>query len=348
MNLSPASDSFSLRLANKSDHDRWNKYLAGFDQASFFHQFEWQQILERSFGHRSHFLLAENDSGLCGVLPLIEMTSPLFGHSLSSSPFATYAGALGDNEAVIRGLYRRATEIGFEQRVGAVEFRLRQPSGLDHPTKSLYENFDKEIFDDADQNMQAIRSKQRNIIRKAIKNGLVSRVCDVDTFYAVYAESVRNLGTPVFSKQLFREIVSTFPDSVELLAAYHEDRPVSAAMNFHYGDTVCPYYWGGVFAARRLNGNDFLCWEIINRAAARGCTRFDFGRSKKGTGAHKWKSNLGFTAHQLFYEYALVRDNKIPEQNPNNPKYAVFIEAWKKLPLPVAGFLGPLISRTLG
>ena len=101
-------------------------------------------------------------------------------------------------------------------------------------------------------------------------------------------------------------------------------------------------------AARGLKGNDFLAWSIMCRAAARGCTLFDFGRSKKGTGAYQWKENLGFEARPLYYEYELVRAKAMPDINPLNPKYRLFVEAWKKLPLPLAGLLGPWLSRHLG
>ena len=119
-------------------------------------------------------------------------------------------------------------------------------------------------------------------------------------------------------------------------------------MLYYHKDEVCPYFWGGVFDARRLAGNDFLAFEIMQRAASRGATRFDFGRSKLETGPHKWKQNLGFEPQPLFYEYELVRDSEMPNINPTNPKYQYFIAAWKRLPLPVARVAGPWLSRNLG
>ncbi len=105
---------------------------------------------------------------------------------------------------------------------------------------------------------------------------------------------------------------------------------------------------GGTYAARDLKGNDFLAWSILCRAAERGCTLFDFGRSKQGTGAWQWKENLGFEGAPLFYEYELVRDREVPEKNPLNPKYRLFVEGWKHLPLPVSNTLGPWLARSLG
>ncbi|MEM7543822.1 MAG: FemAB family XrtA/PEP-CTERM system-associated protein, partial [Pseudomonadota bacterium] len=264
------------------------------------------------------------------------------------APFATYGGPLFDDQDAEQALYQAALHLGGELKVGAIEYRLRTASSTDKPTKTLYETFSKTISDDPDENMKAIRSKQRNIIRKGIKAGLEGRASDLETFYEVYSESVRNLGTPVFPKQLFKGIKAAFGNEVEFFTAFSGPTAISSAMLFYFRNEVCPYYWGGVFAARKVAGNDFLCWEIINRAAQRGCTIFDFGRSKVDTGAHKWKQNLGFEATPLAYEYDLVADETIPEVNPNNPKYRYMIETWKRLPLPLSRVLGPIVSKHLG
>ena len=70
-------------------------------------------------------------------------------------------------------------------------------------------------------------------------------------------------------------------------------------MNFYFRDEVLPYYGGGTAFARQRAGNDFMYWEVMRRAADRGCRLFDFGRSKLGTGAFDFKKNWGFTPEQL-------------------------------------------------
>ena len=86
----------------------------------------------------------------------------------------------------------------------------------------------------------------------------------------------------------------------------------------------------------------------MRRAAQRGYRCFDFGRSKANTGAFAFKKNWGFEPNWLEYEYWTRDGGTIPEKNPFNPKYALFIEAWKRLPLPLANLLGPLLIRSLG
>lgn len=339
-----------MRIVDCQDTDgpRWDAFVAAHAQAGMFHLFGWRQVLGRGLGHHTHYLIAEQDGAVAGVLPLVRVRSLLFGDSLSSLAFCTHAGPLTLDDATRTALEEAALARARALGVGALEYRLLEASGRVRPTKDLYATFSKAIAPDEEANMQAIRSKQRNIVRKGIKNGLICRPDGIERFYRVYAESVRNLGTPVFPRRLFTAIAETFPEHVEVVTAELDGTAVSSAMNFYFRHSVCPYYWGGTLAARDLKGNDFLAWSILCRAAERGCTLFDFGRSKRGTGAWQWKENLGFEPQPLHYEYELVRDTAVPEVNPLNPKYRYFVEGWKRLPLPVATTIGPWLSRYLG
>lgn len=326
----------------------WDAFVGTQADAAFFHLYGWRRVLGDALHHRTHYLVAEQDGAIVGILPLVHVKSALFGNTLSSLAFCTHAGPLAGSSEAAQALQVAASRLAHDLGVGTLEYRLLEPSGAKRLTKDLYETFSKPILPDEQANMEAIRSKQRNIIRKGIKNGLTFGTDVLDNFYAAYAESVRNLGTPVFPRRLFARILHEFPAHTELVSATFDGRVVSSALNYYFRDAVCPYYWGGTYEARDLKGNDFLAWSILCRAAARGCTKFDFGRSKKGTGAYQWKENLGFTAHPLYYEYELVRDKTMPDVNPLNPRYRLFVDTWKKLPLPLASLIGPWISRNLG
>ena len=197
--------------------------------------------------------------------------------------------------------------------------------------------------------MQAIPRKQRAMVRKGIQNGLTS-VChrDAAVLHRVYAESVRNLGTPVFSRRYFAKLSETFATCSDIVTVLDAGQPIASVLNFYFRDEVLPYYGGGTAGARHRAGNDFMYWEVMRRAAERGCRLFDFGRSKLGTGAFAFKHNWGFTPETLHYRYSLAPGAAIPDHNPLNPKYRLFIAAWKRLPLPVANLLGPPIVRGLG
>lgn len=338
----------NIRLCVEQDFPAWDDYVNRHEHGTFFHLYGWQKILRDVLGHRTYYFVARTEEKIIGLLPLVHIKSILFGSSLSSIAFGSYGGAIADKPDIARALELEAVELGNRLKVGSIEFRYQDATNQDRPRKHLYERFTKPVLPDEDQNMQAIRSKQRNIIRKGMKKGLALKTDSVDSFYTIYAESVRNLGTPVFAKSLFKAMKATFSDHIEIVTAHLDEEPVSSALLYYFKDEVCPYYWGGRYIARSLAGNDFLAWGIICKAAERGVSQFDFGRSKKDTGSRQWKINLGFEPQQLNYEYELIRDKNMPDINPLNPKYRYFVETWKKLPLPMARALGPFISKNLG
>jgi FemAB-related protein (PEP-CTERM system-associated) len=281
--------------------------------------------------------------------------SLLFGQSLISVPFCVYGGPLAADAEALAALEVAAQAVMRSTGVGVMEWRplrpLSEDGGLDgwQTRGDLYVTFRKPISGDDEVNLKAIPRKQRAMVRKGIDRGLTSVVDqDVRRLHRIYAESVRNLVTPVFSRRYFKILAETFPTRMDVLTVLDGASPVASVMNFYWRDEVIPYYGGGTAAARGCYANDFMYWEVMRRAAARGCRLFDYGRSKVGTGAFAFKKNWGFTPEPLQYRFLLAPGASIPDHNPLNPKYRLFIAAWKKLPLPVANLLGPHIVRGVG
>jgi FemAB-related protein (PEP-CTERM system-associated) len=342
----------SLRLRPLDDRSApaWDAFLTAMPAGSFFHRATWSRVIERAFGHRCHYTLAEQDGAIAGVLPLVHVRTALFGNTLISTPFCVYGGPLAADRATAAALEAHADALRAKLGASALELRERQPVDGDGLVRSdLYVTFRKPITGDDAANMKAIPRKQRAMVRKGIQNGLVS-VCDrnVGVLHRVYAESVRNLGTPVFSRRYFTILSEAFADCSDVVTVLDAERPIASVLNFYFRDEVLPYYGGGTAQARQRAGNDFMYWEVMRRAAARGCRLFDFGRSKQGTGAFAFKHNWGFEPERLHYRYHLAPGAAIPDRNPLNPKYRLFIAAWKRLPLAVANLLGPPIVRGLG
>lgn len=339
----------NIRPATEQDAGAWDAYVLAHPQGSFFHRYGWKRLLESTYRYPGHYLLAEAGGALQGVMPLGEVRHLLFGHSLISVPFCVYGGVLADDDAVRAALEERATALAAELRVDYLETRNERPVRDDWLRKDgLYVTFKRELSDDHDANLGAIPRKQRAMVRKGIKAGLAGEPDDgIDNLYQAYSESVRNLGTPVFGKSHFRAIRAEFGDDVDVITVRHEDRVVASVMNYYFRDQVMPFYGGGISAARNLAANDFMYWEVMRRAVERGCRVFDFGRSKVDTGSFRFKKHWGFEPVPLHYEYHLVRAGEMPDLNPNNPKYRLFIQGWKRLPLPVSRTLGPWLARGL-
>jgi len=348
-----ANSPMTLHTLQPHEYGRWDAFVRACPDATFFHLSGWQKVIEGSFGIKTWFYYVQQDGQILGVLPLAEIKSRLFGHSLGAMPFCVYGGPAATSDAARKMLDQAAHELAQQLGVGHLEYRGMQrfhPDDASWHTKELYVTFRKEITGDDEANMNAIPRKQRAMVRKGIKLGLRGEVDNnVDRMFEAYARSVHRLGTPVFPKKYFAMLQDVFGDECEVRSIVTEDnRLVAAVLSFYWRDEVVPYYGGGTDLAREVAGNDFMYWNLMQAAAARGCRLFDFGRSKLGTGAYDFKKNWGFTAQHLPYEYKLYGATALPDNNPLNPKYQLFIKMWKKLPLPMANFMGPYIVRNLG
>jgi FemAB-related protein (PEP-CTERM system-associated) len=346
----------ALRIARLAAQDqavsaRWDAFVLTHPQATFFHRSGWLRVIERSFGHRGFFLYAERDGVIEGVLPLAEVKSRLFGHSVASLPFAVYGGVAALNDEAAAALEAEAEKIARGQGAEHLEYRnLGATRHADWPRQDLYVTFRKEILPEEEANMLAIPRKQRAMVRKGIKNELKAEIdAGVDRFFDLYADNVHRHGTPAMPKKYFRALLDEFGADAEVLTVTGPDgQPLSSVLSFYFRDEVLPYYAGDDEAARDLAANDFKYWELMRRACARGLKVFDYGRSKQGTGPYAFKKNWGFEPQPLSYEYRLFKRDAIPQNNPNNPKYQLMIKAWRKLPIGVANWLGPFIVKNLG
>ncbi|MBK9786388.1 MAG: FemAB family PEP-CTERM system-associated protein [Betaproteobacteria bacterium] len=339
-----------LDPADQGSAKRWDEFVFACPEATFFHRAAWQGIIKNVFRHPTYFFYAEEAGKITGVLPLAHVKSLLFGNSLIALPFAVYGGVAASNTEVSQTLEDEAQKLAQKLGVDHLEFRNVNPRHTDWPTQDLYVTFRKEILPDVEANMLAIPRKQRAMVRKGIKNGLISTVDrNADRFFKVFADNVHRHGTPAMPKRYFDTLLQVFGDDCEVLTVTGPDgQLLSSVLSFYFRDEVLPYYAGDDESARHLAANDFKYWELMRRACERGVKLFDYGRSKEGTGPYAFKKNWGFEPQPLHYEYCLYKHDSIPQNNPNNPKYKLFIAAWRRMPIGLANWLGPHIVRNLG
>lgn len=332
--------SLAVREATADDDAAITAFVRAQPAATPFHLPAWSRAIERGCGQRAHYLIAERDGAIAGVLPLTEMRSPLFGNALVSAGFAVDGGVLGESGEALVAAARGFGLPSIELRGGPA------PAGwvVDDTT---YLGFVRPLAADDEAELAAIPRKQRAEMRKALANDLAIVTGGAEcarAHYAVYAESVRNLGTPVFPAALFRAVLEAM--DADVLIVRHRGRAVASVLSLYFNGIVYPYWGGGTEAARGLRANDRMYFALMSHARARGCTAFDFGRSKAGTGAAAFKKNWGFEGVPL--AYAKWSEGPAREINPLNPKYALMVRTWQRLPVPLANLIGPWISRGLG
>lgn len=339
-----------VRAFEREDEARWEAFVHACPEATFYHRIGWRSLIERCFGHRTHYLLAERGGEIAGVLPLAEVKSFFFGHALVSLPFCPVAGVAASDADAAQALHSEAEALAQRLGVQHLELRNAAPRAPGWPRQELYARFRKTLAGDAEANMLAIPRKQRAMVRKGIKNGLASEVdAGVERFFPLYAGTMHRHGTPPLPRRYFEALLAAFPGDTEVLTVV--DRAglaVSSVLSYYFRGEVLPYYAGDRAEARELAANDFKYWELMRRACERGVRVFDFGRSKAGTGPYDFKRNWGFEPENLSYEYRLFRRAEIPQNNPLNPKYRAAIALWRRLPLPVVNYLGPHFAKALG
>ncbi|MFC6669030.1 FemAB family XrtA/PEP-CTERM system-associated protein [Marinobacterium aestuariivivens] len=336
-----------IKTLGVQEQERWDRFVETCDEATFFHRAGWKTVIETSTGHTPYYLYAEQDGHICGVLPLVEVKSRLFGHALVSTPFCVYGGVASTCEAATSGLLDHAQSLAEKLRVDYLELRHRQVKTRGWPVRSTHATFRRPLGDD-DSNLKAMKRKQRAVIRQAIGNEHTAAIePDLDRFFHIYSTSVRNLGTPVFSRRFFKALQAVFKHDCEVLSVHHQGRPVCSLMSFYFRDEVLPYYGGGLPESRSLKSMDFMYWDLMQRATTRGIGIYDFGRSKIDSGPYHYKRHWGFVPEPLCYEYHLVRATQLPNHSPSNPKYRYFIKLWQRLPLWLTQQLGPYLSKNL-
>lgn len=344
----------TVRLAGEADARALSAFVTADPQASAFHTSAWQTAVSRACGHEALALIAQRDGQIVATLPFHVVHSPLFGRALVSTGFAVGGGMLGDIDAAPQ-LFAAARELAARHNAPTIELRGGPlPVAADgwHIKTDSHAGFVAQLAADDEAQLLAVPRKQRAEVRKGLANRLAVRVGrdaeDRAMHYAVYAESVRNLGTPVFPRALFDAMLEGFGENADILTVLHDGTPVASVLSLYHRGAVLPYWGGGTYAARGLRANDVMYYALMNHARRRGCDRFDFGRSKVDTGAYHFKRNWGFVPAPLAYAHWTADGIAPRDINPLSPRYRARIAAWQRLPLGIANRLGPWIARGLG
>ena len=344
----------NIEQVGDGDAAAWDAFVDASPAGTFFHRWGWGRAIARGLGHEPIYLAARDGGRIVGVLPLIHKRSPLFKNALISVAFGSYGGCAAESVEIATALEAEAVRRGEQLAVDYVELReLDATRGAGEGwvvVDNVHATFPRKLFASEEETLKAIPRKGRRYeVKKSLKGELAFTVGgDFEVFYDVMAQSYRNLGTPMFAKKYLRALLEEFPEHFDVCIAARGAEGVSASMAFRYKGAIHPYYTGGTLAARSLSGNDFLFINLMRHGRERGCDTFDFGRSKFGTGSFDYKRYWGFEPKPLAYRYKLLKLAEAPSINPLNPKYRLFIEAWKRLPLPVANFVGPFLSRQVG
>lgn len=378
---SPHSSSVAVHLAAETDRVNWDGYLFG--KGVFHHAFlwAWRDILKSTFGHQPvYFIAREAAGGICGVLPLILFKSRLFGTALISMPYLNAGGIIADDPQTAAALLDSARQTARDENVQYIELRYREAltSQLPAPVletlsvRSHKVSMALNLQNDPEKMFGSFPPKLRSQIRRPTKSGAYAEVSattlpldqSLAAFYSVFSEHMRDLGTPVYPKRLFSETLRQFnlyriqldsPDDTtaigtrqsirtRVITVWHNRRPIAAGITIGHGNYVEIPWASALRRYNQLAPNMLLYWQVIKTSIEDGYQLFDFGRSSPDSGTYKFKEQWGAGPVPLHWYYSINR-GEIPDVNPGSSRFATLSNIWKKLPVPVANFVGPWITK---
>jgi FemAB-related protein (PEP-CTERM system-associated) len=330
------------------ESDLWTEYVRKHPQATFYHEIGWKDVLERSFGHRTYYLMAMNEGAISGVLPLVHLKSLLFGSIFCSMPFLNFGGICADDAEAERALLDAARELLQKNRGDYLELRHRHKACQDLPVKTHKVSMTIELERDPEVLWGRLKTKQRTTIRRSVKYGLTIRFGSVELiepFYEILSIGWRNHGTPIYHRNFFREAFNRFGTAIEVCVVYYENKPIATASYGKFKDTVEGMWTYSLREYSHLETNYFLYWKMIEKACLDGFRNFHLGRSTSNTGATFFKSKWNAVPQQLYWEYILNGNKEMPDLSVENPRFKLAQETWRRMPVSLTNFIGPWVAR---
>jgi serine/alanine adding enzyme len=338
-----------VELLSESNFDAWDAYIHA-KQASIFHDSRWRRIIKNVFHHSSYYLMVKSADQIVGALPLVQLKSLLFGNFLVSMPYFNYGGIVADSAEAAKLLILEAKALSNKLNCSHFEIRSDHPYEFDLRARTDKVTVLLELPEEPEELWQAIGSKRRAQVKRPIREGAEFTTGGIellDEFYTVFTRNMRDLGTPVYGRNFFQQILTHFKENAFLGIVRLNGKPVGAGFLIgHNGRLEIP--WASTLREFNKYGvNMYLYWNILKDAIERDYQVFDFGRSSKDAGTLKFKKQWGGKEHQLHWYYNLSENQPLPGLNPASGKFDKAIALWQKMPLGLTNFLGPFIVKNL-
>ncbi len=339
-----------IAMVNDDFSTQWDNYVNNHPQSSAYHLYSWKSLIQQNFCHDTVYLAALDSNQQCrGIFPLVMLNSKLFGAFAVSMPYFNYGGPLADSTEIEQSLLTFAAQQCDQRAMEHLEVRatktLNQWPQQDNKVSMILPLPEQQAQLDSD-----LGAKLRAQINQAKAAKLTTKVGStelLEDFYAVFATNMRDLGTPVYAKNFFLSILSTFSEHATVIIVYCEEKPVSAAFLMGYKDMLEIPWASTLRKYNTMNANMLLYRTVLGHAIDSGYQYFDFGRSSKDANTFRFKKQWGATPVQHQWHYWQPQEAALPGLNPSNPKFLLAIAIWKKLPVWLTKIIGPGIVKNL-
>lgn len=326
----------------------WTEYVENSTRATIAHLIGWRQVMQEGLGHEPRYLLAKEGDRIKGILPLCIIKTWWLSKYVVSLPWIDYGGICADDPEARNLLLNKACGIAKEENAEFVEFRSVVSDNLNMVSRQDKVTFLLGLDSDPEEIWKGFNAKLKNQIRKAQKSGLTTEFGGLEKigpFYKVFSHKMRDLGTPVWSIDFFKSIFKTFPDTTRIVLVKRDGITLAGALLLSFKNRLYVPSASAYRSSLKYCPNHILYWDVIRKGCQEDFRYLDFGRSTKNSGTFNFKKQWVPSPTQLTWQYYLYKAKDIPSINPSNPKYRIFIGLWKRLPIPIANFLGPKVIR---
>ncbi len=328
----------------------WLQYLDQHPSSCLSHDPRWGKVFDAVFGLRPIYLQIKEADKVQGVLPLVMMSSWLFGRFVVSMPYLNHGGICASSPQARAALLERAVDLAKECKASWLELRHESPVDWSLATRQHKVAMRLALPQSPEILFRSFPAKLRSQIRRAEKEGMTARsggLEEVGAFYRVFSRNMRDLGTPVYPRRFFEKVMEVFSERARIITVYDNSSPVASGLVMGFKDRLEILWASSIRKYNPFGVNMLLYWSVLGYACKQGYQVFDFGRSTSGSGTHKFKVQWGAQPVPLHWYYWLPTGETLPNLSPQNPKYGLAVKLWQRLPLPVANMMGPLISRYL-
>ncbi|QTA79099.1 FemAB family PEP-CTERM system-associated protein [Desulfonema limicola] len=348
---------------NFKDSSYWDHYVKNHGQSTLYHLFKWRHIIEKTYGHKTYCLAAADNNKsypVRGILPLVHLKHFIFGNKLISMPFFDLGGILADDEKAEKVLIDKAVTLARHLNVDQVELRHITPLSIDSglqeyqyrlQTVSSKVRMLLKLPNCSETLMNSFKAKLRSQIKRPLKAGFYSKIGGkelLDDFYNVFSVNMRDLGSPVHSKSLIKNILIEFPGNAKIVMVYKEQQPAACSFITGFKDTLSNPWASALREYSRFSPNMLLYWTMLDYACDNGYNYFDFGRSSPGEGTYKFKQQWGARPIALNWQYIVLKNETKNLSSDDKSRFDQAIEYWKKLPVCLTKIIGPVIRKNIG
>ena len=306
----------------------------------------WQQVMQKTYGYRTRYLMAQIGDEIRGVLPLFVVPSRLTGKRLMTMP----GGLCALDEETAVQLLNRAEQIADDERLRSVVIQdSREIWSEDWQAQSDHVFWLLPLPDTEEALWSQLDGNIRRQVRIARKNGLHAEVDRrgslLPSFYKMFSHFTHQAGTPVFGYPFLANVIETFPGGFNITLVWHEDTAVAGYFQLEMGGTSYGMWGAALPEFLKLRPAYLALWEIMSDAINNGFDFLDMGRSPASSNASKYKGQWGGQSAPV---YQLTRREKgggsaetVTNQVQSNQRFQLFTEVWPRLPYALTTRLGP-------